>query len=148
MVRVPRRVNRWHHKRFDLHGHESVCAQWKTFLILWAQPENTELIRAEINRDHLVRARMSDFGSLQRPFQNPNDVIGADQTDQDAYAQGGNTLDKDPAEVLKMLEKRFYRAALFFLQWIEAFRFGVIHHGWKAAKRNQALVLGEVCETV
>src|SRR5207245_2731162 len=55
--------------------------------------------------------------------------------------------DQHPTKVFEVLKKGFYRAALFFRLFVQAFRFGFIHHSWNRSA-NQTLVPGEDWETV
>jgi hypothetical protein len=92
--------------------------------------ERVKLIGPEGEGDGLGFAAMEDGGAFQGPLQDLHDVIAAEQATEHGHSCEGEALDQDPAKILKVFEKRFYRAALFFRCSVKAFRFGFINHGW------------------
>ena len=86
-------------------------------------------LRAKENGDDLVGARIGDPGLIQRPFEDADDVVAREQADQHGDAQRRPALDEHPAKVFEVLEKGFYRPALFLLWFVKAFRYGFISHG-------------------
>src|SRR5271156_1537927 len=69
------------------------------------------MIRAEIDRDDLIGVCPMNWCPGERPFDDLDDVIGREETNQHAKAERDNAFNQHPAEILKVLEKSFDRSA-------------------------------------
>jgi len=108
----------------------AVGAQGQRALLLRAERERPQPIRAKEDRHHLAAARMRSAGFGERIFEDGNNVIAGNQAKQNAHAQGDDAFDEHPPQVFEVLQERFYRAAFLFLGGIKAFRLGVFRHSW------------------
>ena len=78
----------------------------------------------------------------QRPFQDSHDVIRPGETYEHGDANGDGALDDDPPQILEVIEKRFYRPALFFFRlFVKAVRYGFVSHA-RNRLANQTFVTG------
>ena len=79
---------------------------------------------------------------IERAFKDRDDLVARQQADQHPQGQGDEALDEHPAQVFEMLEKRFYRSALFLFMFAQAFLSRFVGHG-RDRLANQGLVPGE-----
>ena len=71
-----------------------------------------------------------------------NDRVAGEKAHHHADGNSGGALDQRPAEIFEMLEKRFYRSALFLFMFAQAFLSRFVGHG-RDRLANQGLVPGE-----
>ncbi len=91
---------------------------------------------------------MPDGRPLERPFQDPDDIIATQQADQNSHARSRGALDQDPPKVFKMLEEGLDRPTLVVLWlFVQVFRFGFVGHA-RNRLANQDLLPELDCGTV
>src|SRR5437667_2695582 len=98
--------------------------------------KHAKLVSSEQDSDHLALAPFVNRGSEEGPFQDFEDVIASKKANDHCYARCGETLDQNPPQILEVLEKRFYWAALFLFLYIKRPHSGFIGHSWNRSRSS------------
>src|SRR5262249_16109667 len=76
--------------------------------------EHAEPVRAPGHSPNLIRSGIPELRMIQRPSEDAHDLIAGDQTEEHPEPGRSQAFDKDPAEILEVVQERFYRAAFLY----------------------------------